>query len=172
VNQRLAQTEQGIFRKLYIRTQRRKKKEIMAKMKLVSLAVVLTMGLVLLPNDANAFVAITGNMLAKSHDRRSRSLVVYADSWDSNGASSLPPTGGGGAGSIEQIEFKIYPDGRVEETVRGVKGNNCHKVTEKINEALGKVVASSPTEEMFEEQVQVQQKIYQSESDWEGSSSW
>ena len=89
---------------------------------------------------------------------------LNADTWD--GASS------GAGGSIEQIEFKIYPDGRVEETVRGVKGNNCHKVTEKINKQLGKVVATSPTEEMFEEEVKVQQKIYQSESDWEGSSSW
>eukprot|EP00977_Amphora_coffeiformis_P004282 scaffold901_cov167-Amphora_coffeaeformis.AAC.13 len=90
--------------------------------------------------------------------------LLRADTWD--GASS------GAGGSIEQIEFKIYPDGRVEETVRGVKGNNCHKVTEKINKQLGKVVATSPTEEMFEEEVKVQQKIYQSESDWEGSSSW
>lgn len=91
--------------------------------------------------------------------------MLRADTWD--GASS-----NAGGGSIEQIEFKIYPDGRVEETVRGVKGANCHKVTEKINEKLGKIVASSPTEELFEEEVKVTQKIYQTESDWEGSSSW
>jgi len=31
-------------------------------------------------------------------------------------------------GSMEQIEFVIYPDGRVEEKVTGVKGKNvmCH----------------------------------------------
>jgi hypothetical protein len=91
--------------------------------------------------------------------------ALRADSWD--GAAS-----GGAGGSIEQIEFKIYADGRVEETVRGVKGNNCHSVTEKINEKLGKVVTSSPTEEMFEEKVEINQKLYQSESDWDGSSSW
>jgi hypothetical protein len=93
------------------------------------------------------------------------STALRADTWD--GAAS-----GGAGGSIEQIEFKIYADGRVEETVRGVKGNNCHSVTEKINEKLGQVVTSSPTEEMFEEKVQVNQKLYQSESDWDGSSSW
>ena len=91
---------------------------------------------------------------------------LRADTWDASGGAA------GAGGSIEQIEFKIHADGRVEETVRGVKGNNCHKVTEKINEALGKVVASQPTEEMFQEEVAVTQKIYQSESDWEGSSSW
>jgi hypothetical protein len=29
---------------------------------------------------------------------------------------------------MERIEFTIYPDGRVEELVVGVKGENCHKV--------------------------------------------
>ena len=62
---------------------------------------------------------------------------------------------------VEQLEFKIYSDGRVEETVRGVKGNNCHKVTEGINEMLGKVVASEPTEEMYEQEVVVDQSLTQ-----------
>jgi hypothetical protein len=72
---------------------------------------------------------------------------------------------------MEQIEFKIYPDGRVEETVRGVKGNNCHKVTEKINEMLGEVVATRPTEEMFEQEVSVSETLYNKDtsSGWEGS---
>ena len=111
--------------------------------------------------EATAFVSLTR---AAS---RSCASSLRADTWD--GASF---GAGSDTGSIEQIEFKIHADGRVEETVRGVKGNNCHKVTEKINEALGKVVATSPTEEMFQEEVKVTQKIYQAESDWEGSSSW
>ena len=80
---------------------------------------------------------------------------------------------------MEIIEFKIYPDGRVEETVRGVKGNNCHKVTEGINEMLGKVVATAPTEEMYEQEVVVETTLTESVSNgnsngnsWEGSSSW
>ena len=98
----------------------------------------------------------------------SRSTVVLrSSSWDEGSLS------GSDTGAIEQIEFKIFPDGRVEETVRGVKGNNCHKVTEKINESLGVVVDSSPTTEMFEQEVVINQEITLKDgSDWEGSSSW
>ena len=85
-----------------------------------------------------------------------------ADAW--SGAANSD------TGSLEQIEFKIHPDGRVEETVRGIKGNDCHKVTEDINQALGEVVSSEPTEEMFEQEVS--ETLYNTESnDWE-SSSW
>jgi hypothetical protein len=84
-------------------------------------------------------------------------------------------------GKVEQIEFKIYSDGRVEETVRGIKGNNCHKVTEKINESLGKVVASEPTEELYENELVIDQTLTNTVGDgdsstdgasWEGKSSW
>lgn len=81
------------------------------------------------------------------------------------------------SGGVEQIEFKIYPDGRVEETVRGIKGNNCHSVTEKINEALGDVIASAPTEEMYEQVMITDQTITQTQGDgsnnsWGGGSTW
>ena len=91
-------------------------------------------------------------------------LSMNADNWASSSAT------GEGSGQLERIEFKIYPDGRVEEIVRGVKGANCHKITEDINKALGVVISTTPTEEMFEEEIVVNQKITQ--SDWEGSSSW
>eukprot|EP00980_Cylindrotheca_fusiformis_P023072 scaffold10095_cov68-Cylindrotheca_fusiformis.AAC.2 len=85
--------------------------------------------------------------------------------------------------NVEQIEFKIYPDGRVEETVRGVKGNNCHKVTEKINESLGKTIHSDPTEELYENELVIDQTLTNtvgggggdsadSAASWEGQSSW
>jgi hypothetical protein len=109
--------------------------------------------------------------------RRVPPLYQAADAWtgggDASGASRL--SSGGGYGSIEQIEFKIYPDGRVEELVRGVKGNNCHKVTEKINEQLGEVVSTRTTEEMYEQELQVTQTLYNTDSvdggDWQ-SSTW
>lgn len=80
-------------------------------------------------------------------------------------------------GSIEQIEFKIYPDGRIEETVRGIKGGDCHKVTEDINKMLGKTVDSKPTEELYEQEIKIEQSISaQTGTDngnsWSGSSSW
>lgn len=89
-------------------------------------------------------------------------LFMNADSWNA-------PAAAGGA--IERIEFKIYPDGRVEETVRGVKGNNCHQVTEKINEALGSVIASTPTEEMYEQSISVTETVNLSNG-WDSTSTW
>lgn len=110
------------------------------------------------------------------YSRRLPFSLKAADAWtgggDASGASRV--ASGGGYGSIEQIEFKIYPDGRVEELVRGVKGSNCHKITEKINEQLGEVVVTQPTEEMFEQEVQVTQTLYNTDSldgDWQ-SSTW
>jgi len=76
-------------------------------------------------------------------------------------------------GSMEQIEFKIYPDGRIEEVVRGVKGGDCHKITEEINKNLGKVVHTKPTEEMFEEKITIDQTVQvKNDNGWESSSSW
>jgi hypothetical protein len=79
------------------------------------------------------------------------------------------------SGGVEIIEFKIYPDGRVEETVRGIRGNNCHKVTEAINEALGKVIDSAPTEEMYEQGLVIDETISLTQGNtngWDGSSTW
>mmetsp|Transcript_15906 Transcript_15906/g.38356 ORF Transcript_15906/g.38356 Transcript_15906/m.38356 type:complete len:132 (+) Transcript_15906:55-450(+) len=56
---------------------------------------------------------------------------------------------------MEQLEFIIHPDGRVEEKVIGIKGGQCHEVTAKIEENLGKVSFTQPTAERFEEEVKV-----------------
>ncbi|KAL3822788.1 hypothetical protein ACHAXA_005953 [Cyclostephanos tholiformis] len=85
------------------------------------------------------------------------------------GASRLHSDGGG----IEEIEFRVYPDGRVTEIVRGVRGKNCQDITEAINKQLGNVVASQPTEEFFEEEVLVQATLEQKvDGGWDGASSW
>ncbi|KAL7466054.1 hypothetical protein ACHAXS_006354 [Conticribra weissflogii] len=91
-----------------------------------------------------------------------------------SGGDSIGSFGGDGmGGGMEEIEFTIYPDGRVTEVVRGVKGGNCQKLTESINKNLGKVVDSSPTEEMFEQELVVdqtlQQKIGGEGGVWDGS---
>eukprot|EP00594_Rhizosolenia_setigera_P007639 CAMPEP_0178955796 /NCGR_PEP_ID=MMETSP0789-20121207/9825_1 /TAXON_ID=3005 /ORGANISM="Rhizosolenia setigera, Strain CCMP 1694" /LENGTH=96 /DNA_ID=CAMNT_0020637509 /DNA_START=237 /DNA_END=527 /DNA_ORIENTATION=+ len=78
--------------------------------------------------------------------------------------------GGDGGSGIEILEFKIFPDGRIEETVRGVKGNNCEKITEDINSKLGEVVSSRPTEEMFETEVRLDNTVELTEGD--GSNDW
>ncbi|KAL7480909.1 hypothetical protein ACHAW6_006574 [Cyclotella cf. meneghiniana] len=81
--------------------------------------------------------------------------------------------GNGEGGGMEEIEFRIYPDGRVTEVVRGVKGANCEKVTEAINKQLGNVVYTQPTEEMFEQELVLEQTVDQKlGGEWDGASSW
>lgn len=93
------------------------------------------------------------------------------DRLSSNRSRELHNDSGGG---IEEIEFRIYPDGRVTEIVRGVRSKNCQDITEAINKQLGNVVASQPTEEMFEEEVFIQTTLEQKvDGGWEGgTSSW
>ena len=47
-------------------------------------------------------------------------------------------------GETVRVKFRIYPDGRVEETVSGIRGSDCTKVTEELNEKLGKVTQTKP----------------------------
>eukprot|EP00966_Prymnesium_polylepis_P113807 2630658-Prymnesium_polylepis.1 len=63
---------------------------------------------------------------------------------------ALPPVMG-----MEELEFIIHADGRVEERVRGIKGQDCSAVTQEINKQLGEVYESKPTEEMFEQKVEL-----------------
>ena len=70
-------------------------------------------------------------------------------------------------GETVRVKFRIYPDGRVEETVSGIRGSDCTKVTEELNEKLGKVTQTKPTEEMFQEKVDVQTEVFdQNVSEW------
>ena len=70
-------------------------------------------------------------------------------------------------GETVRVKFRIYPDGRVEETVSGIRGSYCTKVTEELNEKLGKVTQTKPTEEMFQEKVDVKTEVFdQNFSEW------
>jgi Protein of unknown function (DUF2997) len=53
--------------------------------------------------------------------------------------------------TMETLEFVIYPDGRVQETVTGIIGSSCSQVTAEIEAALGRVVSHQPTAEFFEQ---------------------
>ena len=55
---------------------------------------------------------------------------------------------------METLEFIIYPDGRVQETVTGIVGNSCAEVTAAIEAQLGQVLSHEPTSEFFANQVQ------------------
>ena len=68
--------------------------------------------------------------------------------------------------SSEILEFTIYPDGRVIETVKGIKGEACTKLTEDIEAKLGVVTHRSDTEERFETTLKQTQQQQQWDS-WE-----
>lgn len=51
--------------------------------------------------------------------------------------------------NLETLEFIIYPDGRVKETVTGIMGNSCQEVTKAIEAQLGRVVSTETTSEYF-----------------------
>lgn len=53
---------------------------------------------------------------------------------------------------METLEFIIYPDGRVQETVTGIIGASCAEVTALIEAQLGDVISSQPTSEYFSTQ--------------------
>ena len=47
------------------------------------------------------------------------------------------------------LRFKIRQDGRVEETVEGLVGEECINLTEKLEDALGTVERREPTSDTF-----------------------
>jgi len=50
---------------------------------------------------------------------------------------------------METLEFIIYPDGRVKETVTGIVGSSCQEVTAAIEKQLGVVVDQKQTAEYY-----------------------
>ena len=47
------------------------------------------------------------------------------------------------------LRFKIYQDGRVEETVEGFTGSSCNEATKNLENALGKVTVKNKTSDAF-----------------------
>jgi Holliday junction resolvasome RuvABC endonuclease subunit len=60
--------------------------------------------------------------------------------------------------SMETLEFIIYPDGRVKETVTGITGASCQEVTAAIEAQLGRVVSVEKTSEHFAQTVKQSNK--------------
>lgn len=54
----------------------------------------------------------------------------------------------------QEIEISILPDGRVEYTIKGVKGAACEDISALL-EQLGKVEKSERTGEYYEDDTQV-----------------
>ena len=53
--------------------------------------------------------------------------------------------------SLQTIRYRIRPDGRVEETVEGLSGSACERLTERIEARLGSVQQRQPTAEAFQQ---------------------
>ena len=47
------------------------------------------------------------------------------------------------------LRFKIYQDGRVQETVEGFEGDSCNDATKNLEEALGEVKTKKLTTDTF-----------------------
>ena len=69
---------------------------------------------------------------------------------------------------METLEFIIYPDGRVKETVTGIVGSSCQEVTAAIEQQLGVVVDQKQTSDYYaQNKVQSATTVAQiSYSDW------
>ena len=52
--------------------------------------------------------------------------------------------------ALQTIRYRIRPDGRVEETVEGLAGAACERLTEPIEARLGTVQPSQPHAEAFQ----------------------
>jgi hypothetical protein len=55
---------------------------------------------------------------------------------------------------MEQIEFILHPDGRVEERVVGVVGKSCSELTRSVEEKLGTVQDQTLTSEYYQQAAQ------------------
>jgi signal recognition particle receptor subunit beta len=74
---------------------------------------------------------------------------------------------------METLEFIIYPDGRVKETVTGIVGSSCQEVTAAIEQQLGVVVDQKQTSDYYaQNQVQSATTVAQSNYAQSNYSDW
>ena len=68
---------------------------------------------------------------------------------------------------METLEFIIYPDGRVKETVTGIVGASCQEVTAAIEKQLGVVIDQKQTSDYYAQEVKSTNAEAQTNySDW------
>ena len=69
---------------------------------------------------------------------------------------------------METLEFIIYPDGRVKETVTGIVGASCQEVTAAIEAQLGVVVEQKQTSDYYAQNSSQSAKVVAQNnySDW------
>ncbi|MGK7899438.1 MAG: DUF2997 domain-containing protein [Xenococcus sp. (in: cyanobacteria)] len=70
--------------------------------------------------------------------------------------------------NAETLEFIIYPDGRVKETVTGIIGSSCQEVTAAVEAELGVVISQETTSEYYAQKTKQSAKNINQDSfsDW------
>ena len=117
------------------------------------------------PKNTSYIFGKSPSFTPAQNPRLNRYTSIKMNDWSSGQQS-------GAGGSNIEIEFKIYPDGRVEELVKGAKGKACIEITEAFNEKLGEIYQSKPTQEAFEQEVTVKNEDKVNvKSEW-GQSEW
>ncbi|MGA1621277.1 MAG: DUF2997 domain-containing protein [Synechocystis sp.] len=66
--------------------------------------------------------------------------------------------------NLETLEFVIYPDGRVKETVTGIVGRSCQEVTAAIEAELGVVLTQQTTADFFAQTNPLEQSVQPAQS--------
>ncbi|MEB3227042.1 MAG: DUF2997 domain-containing protein [Synechocystis sp.] len=66
--------------------------------------------------------------------------------------------------NLETLEFVIYPDGRVKETVTGIVGRSCQEVTAAIEAELGVVLTQQTTADFFTQTNPLEQSVQPAQS--------
>jgi hypothetical protein len=66
--------------------------------------------------------------------------------------------------TLETLEFVIYPDGRVKETVTGIVGRSCQEVTAAIEAELGLVLTQQATADFFAQPNSPEQSVQSAQS--------
>ena len=54
----------------------------------------------------------------------------------------------------ERIKFRILQDGTVEETVEGINGSSCEKITEELEKKLGNLHHRIHTSDYYKQEVE------------------
>ena len=65
---------------------------------------------------------------------------------------------------LRTLRFKIYQDGRVEETVQGFYGDSCNEATKNLEDALGQVTIKNKSCESFIQKQNENSKILKNNS--------
>lgn len=111
-----------------------------------------------------------GFTIMRPDNRGRMDTQLFADGeskWEGAGSGGYDGSNPNFEGQLVEVRWEIFPDGRVTNLVKGIKGAKCHEETVMIEKALGVVTNTAPTEEMYENEITIQGKNTLTNG-WEG----